>query len=504
MSRPLGLGLATATYAGGEVVARGIWFALVLALGCLLPQREFGAWSLLMALAGLLEISLTLGLHGPAVRWLYDRDEASYRRVLFTLATLWLVGSSALFAVLDQLGQHGFHHIVGVVPWESSGRMALGVAWLGACSAIPLAALSAQRQARRYAALRVLTIAGPALGVLGFLILGRKDADGVLVGQLAGGAIPALAALLLLLVASRPPLAWRELGGLLRFALPVLPHMMAQWVLSWSDRWLLERLVDLEAVAIYHLAYLPGLGVLMLGGALNRAWYPLLYRDLEALDQAEAQPGQPAFTSQACRQPAPRSDGGREAWQRLRTQAAAFTAAMATLGAGVALWAGEALRLLPAQGYDDSPGLVAFVVAGTSAALLYLLPHNLLYHHRRIGSIPWMTGAAACLNVGLNLALIPALGPLGAAVATLLAYTALAAMFWGQAHRVARPLLNLGGLLRAAGPGLAALVVAMLLGVAELAWPLRVGAELACTAGLGWAMHRSGALAALLALHGAR
>jgi len=489
------VGRATLTYASAELGARGAWFALVLILGIVLPQRAFGAWSLLLALAGLVEIGLTIGLHGPAVRWLYDRDDGSYREVLFTLMLLWLLASVGLALMLDPVGQAGFHHIVDGLPWHPFGRLTVALAWFGAASAIPLAVLAAGRQTHRYAALRVATVLGPVAGVLLALAMGAGSAFGILAGQLLGAAPLALLALAVGFAATRPRIAFDQIRPMLAFGLPVLPHMMAQWVLSWSDRWLLERILDLDAVAIYHMAYLPALGVLLLGGALNRAWYPMLYRQLEALDTAVAGPGPTRFSSAERSAEAPKTVPGHAIWSALQDESYAFVATLAGLGGAVALWAGELLRVLPLDGYGDSPGLVAITVAGTTASLLYLLPHNLLYHHRRTDRIPWLTGAAAGLNLILNLALIPWLGLWGAAVATVLAYALLAALFWLTAYRVSRPLLPVDALLSAIAPGLACLAVATLLGLLDpsLGWRLLI--ELAASVGLVVALVRSGAVA---------
>ncbi len=495
MSAPR-LGRATLTYAGGELAARGAWFALVLALGCILPQRQFGAWGLLVAAVGLLEIGLTAGLHSAAVRWLYDRGEDAYRGVLFTLLLLWLATSASLALVLALLGSSVFPWLTAGMPWRPHGHLVLMLAWLGAASAVTLAMLAARQRPGAHTGLRVATVLGPAVGVLLALALGARSAGLVLAGQLLGAAPVALLALGLGFAAARPRLLWREIGPILAFALPVLPHMMAQWVLSWSDRWLLGSLLDLEAVAVYHLAYLPALGVLLLGGALNRAWYPLLYRDLELLDRTEPAVGGRPFTARGAPDE-PTSAASRATWARLREESEAVLLAMACAGAGVALWAGELLRVLPTKDYEGSPGLVALVVTGTTLGLLCLLPHNLLYHHRRTAIIPALTALAAGANLGLNLLLIPPMGPAGAALATLLAYLLLAALFWWAAHRVARPLVRLDGLLRLfAAPG-AVSILAVILSALPLAWPLRLLSELLCILGLAWALWRGGALPSL-------
>jgi O-antigen/teichoic acid export membrane protein len=498
------LGRAAAIYVAAELGARLAWFGLVLGLGCLLSQRDFGAWSLLMALVGLLEIGLTLGLHGPAIRWTYDHSEQRYRRVLFTLLITWLAITLPLLLGLDRLGLLGFHRLVDQLGWASHGRVALGLAWAGAASAIPLAFLAARQRAGGYAGLRIATVLAPTAGVLVVLALGQRSTASVLTGQLLAALPVALVALALGFRASTPVFLRSELRPLLAFALPVAPHMLAQWVLSWSDRWLLERLMDLEAVATYHMAYLPGLGMLLLGGALNRAWYPLLFRELEGVDRAEAQGGEPAFSSAGSGLLAATTEEGRAGWERCRRQARAFVLLLVAVGAGVALWGGELLRWLPLQGYEGSPGLVALVVLGTTAASLYLPAMNQLYHHRHTGPIPWLTGLAAALNLGLNLLLIPRIGVLGAALATALAYLVLAALFHAAAARVSRPLLAFRETLSLAAPSALVLLGACALGALPLGHGWRVGLELLGTGLVIWAAVRSGALGELRGLLRAR
>ncbi len=70
----------------------------------------------------------------------------------------------------------------------------------------------------------------------------------------------------------------------LDFGLPLLPHSLAGWLLSVSDRWLLGLLLGvaaadaLAAVGVYSLGYQLGYAVSLVAISFNAAWLPFLYR----------------------------------------------------------------------------------------------------------------------------------------------------------------------------------------------------------------------------------
>src|SRR5690606_8327744 len=94
---------------------------------------------------------------------------------------------------------------------------------------------------------------------------------------------------------------------------------------------------------------------------------------------------------------------------------------------GLALPTPDGTRLLTDEpGYAGVEPLVLLIALGFLMNGLYFIAVNVLYAGGRTRTVAWSVAAAAALNAGLNLALIPPFGLVGAALATFLAYGALA------------------------------------------------------------------------------
>jgi O-antigen/teichoic acid export membrane protein len=110
------------------------------------------------------------------------------------------------------------------------------------------------------------------------------------------------------------------------------------------------------------------------------------------------------------------------------------------LGSGVCLVLTLLAQPLTAALYDPQyAGAAALFGYFAPAMLLWLLSPVLLKSQeigQKLGELPWLMLAAGLCNIGLNFALIPRLGTLGAALAMLVANAALgAACYWrGRQH----------------------------------------------------------------------
>jgi len=84
--------------------------------------------------------------------------------------------------------------------------------------------------------------------------------------------------------------------------------------------------------------------------------------------------------------------------------------------------------LLSQRVIADSWPYFAVLLAGMALASGYMPFSTLLLYARRPGAYTWLTLTVVLVNVVANAILIPALGPIGAAIATALAFVALAAL----------------------------------------------------------------------------
>lgn len=429
-------------YAGTEVGARVVRFAITIVLAHVLLQRDYGAWGLLTALIGLAAVVFEMGLGGVSARWYFDRPEPAFRRLVFTLLMLWGGASLLLVLLMDQVSGAVFDRWVDL-SYIPCGRVALAIAWCTSAAAIPMGILLARRRTAGVSLLSLGITLAPTLGILVVLVSGPITLENVLWGQLVGIGGVAVVALFLGVRMSSPGLERAQIVPVLAYGLPLVPHLLAQWVLASSDRYLLEHFLGLEMVAVYSLAYQIGTATPLLIHAVNRAWYPVLFRDLTRLDEVEPAVGGRPFSQVPHGTAGPTTEEGREIWRRVRTHTSAVAVLIVVVGLGVALFGDEILRPLLPDGYGDATLLIAPIGAGTMVYMLYLVPMNQLMFIRRNAMFPVMTLVAAVANIGLNLWLIPLFGARGAALATLAAYGVLLAICFAVARRRARSILPL-------------------------------------------------------------
>jgi O-antigen/teichoic acid export membrane protein len=166
-------------------------------------------------------------------------------------------------------------------------------------------------------------------------------------------------------------------------------------VLGSADRFILERLVSLEEVGIYNVGYQLGLGMSVMAGAANNTLIPLYGR---MLDSEKARRDVVVATTY-------------------------YAAAVVCVALGLSLFGEDLVTLFTPPSYHAAGSLIPWVVLGYVFFALYFPPTNLLaLTYGRSSVIGLATGLGAIVNVGLNFAVIPFLGIMGAAATTALTY----------------------------------------------------------------------------------
>ena len=104
---------------------------------------------------------------------------------------------------------------------------------------------------------------------------------------------------------------------------------------------------------------------------------------------------------------------------------------------GVSLLVRDVTEVLsPNPAFLAAESLVLPIALGFMAYGVYFIGMNVLYADGRTSAIAGGVALAATLNIVLNLLTIPRWGPMGAALATLVAYVALASGTMIRAHRL--------------------------------------------------------------------
>ncbi len=419
-------------YTIGSVVPRiGVFLLLpIYTLG--MGPAEFGIFSLMLTLAGLLTILYRLGLDGALLRFHFDIGNRRTAALYWTMAAITLVAGIALSLLIGAVAAPIFSTVFAGVTLVPYGWLAIGIALLMAFQYVPTTWFRAVEKPGRVVIFGLATFLGGAAVTL-WLVLGlHLGAVGGLLGQLASGVV-VIAVTLALLARRRPPGFDPELAEEgLRFGLPLVPHSIAGWVLNLSDRWVIGLTIGLSvaatqtAIGIYSLGYQLGQVVAVVAIALNTAWVPFFY----IRGEHELGP------------------------ELLREMTTLAIGALAILTAFVGVLAPEVVSVLAPRSWGADASIAALVTPLVAVACLvqgfYFMAVSPIFLQRRTAVLPIFTLAAGALNVGLNVLLIPRLGIVGAGWSTIAGYGALTigTLWWaGRGYRLTFDGLRLGAIL---------------------------------------------------------
>jgi O-antigen/teichoic acid export membrane protein len=447
---PRGETLATSTgiLVGSRLVMAAIgWAGSVLIVRSLSPA-DWGRFSFVFAFLYLISVVTELGVGRVAVGGMLDeeRDRARFLGTYVVLrACLGVLGYALAIAVVAAAG------------YSSDVVAATAVAGLVMVVATPSNALDVAYQAR--SAFRLVATAR---------VIGQGAQLALIVAiALHGGSlllfvIPAVINEIVVAVIKVRRLpreikpvygvdlaTWRAMMG---EAAPLAVGYIVATALSRIDMVMLSKLDDFEAVGVYGIAYKFADLVQFVSTALATPAMPLL---------VTAWPDDPARYHDTIR--------------RMVTIAALVGALVL---AGFLLFARPAISLLYGERYAEGDTATQLVVAAEVVGLFGAIAFTALVSTGRRRLYPIATAVALALNVGLNFWLIPRWSYNGAAIATIAAETALAAILIVAALRLPVRPLPLGSLAGAASAGLAALAAGY--AVDRIApWPL---AAVACVA----------------------
>lgn len=189
------------------------------------------------------------------------------------------------------------------------------------------------------------------------------------------------------------------------YGMPLVPKILAAWIISLSDRYMLALWEPTEQVAGYILSYQLGGSMVTIPMAFAMA---VLYPRILRID---------------------REQGGEVALKytyRLLRHYVRLIPLMFVLGCAVVI----PFMSFFYKAYETNIAVVALIVlAHVILGLTHFLSKEFELNGRTI-VISKSVGVAAIVNIALNLMLIPVLGILGAAVATLVAYAASIALIY--------------------------------------------------------------------------
>ena len=403
------LGKHTAVYGLGGLVSRILAVLLLPLYTTYLGPRGFGKIETVVAFTTVLVIVLRMGISSAFFRFYFDTKDEAHRTLVVRTSFWFTMGMATLGLVVGWALAPQISHLLFTTDSKANVvRAALVLLWAQMNYEQLTSLFRVEERSVSYVAATLANVIITVVATILLVAVWHKGAVGVIAGNFTG----TLAVFFVLLAYRRFQLGLEFNRPLFRqmqrFGLPLVPSGIALWVIDLSDRFFIVHMKGLTENGLYSIGVRIASAIVLLLTAFRMAWPAFAY-SIE--DDREAQ----------------------------RTYSFVLTYVVYVccwLALALGLLAPWIVKLITTKPFYPAQNVVAPLAFGVAAFGAYVVVQIGTGRARQTRSNWLVTGAAAAVNVTLNLVLIPPYGRMGAAIATVVAYTLLfIGMAW-RAHRV--------------------------------------------------------------------
>jgi O-antigen/teichoic acid export membrane protein len=399
----------TIVYGGGLLLKRGIGFFMIPVYTHYMNPSEYGLLEILELTGFIAAFFVGFGMLQAAYRFHADVEGAEAQRSVKTNAVLTVV----VLGTAVTLG------LLAVSPWIA--RISAGKAELAPLVVLLLLGVFVNelsqlllgffRLEARPVAYVVYSLSSTAVNLtlnIVFLVGLAMGPRGILLSTLISGFLLVVVLMARFLPGGGWEVDFKLMRRMFAYCLPFIPTGLMAFTVNFSDRYFLRAFTDMSTVGVYALGYKLG----MIGGFLVGAPFALVWK-AQAFEIAKEPNAQITYA-------------------RVMTY---YTAALLAVCAVLSVSAREIVALMAAPEYARAASIVPIIAWST----VFLAQESVVQVgtllKKRTVWLPVIYAGTMIINVGLNLLLIPHMGMMGAAWATVAALFFQVAMGYVVANR---------------------------------------------------------------------
>lgn len=408
----------SAIYLLSNVASAAIPLLLLPVLTRYLSPEEYGEVALFQTMLGLFGAFVGLSSHLFIARQYYDSSSLDEKSALNGSSVQVIIFSSLMLSVLIYSSEEWLGRLLGVSP---------AYLYLGVCVCFSLAIIQirlvcwqVEHSARKYGVMQV------GQGGLNFIlslllvVVLLKSADGRIWAQSA--------AVFIILVVSVRSL-YRDglmrfffvmpemLLGVLKFGIPLMPHVLGGFLLVAVDRLIVNSQLGLEATGVYMVGIQIAAGLALVFDGVNKAFLPWLYERLNKEDE--------------------------KADLVVVKVLYALVLAYLITGVLVSILLPHLLLVLVGERYSSVGDFIGWLIMGQVFSGVYLLFANFILYSKKTGFLSVASILCGITNVTLLLVLLGGNGVEGAAIAFFVAmFLRMLLALWGAVNRRSMPWLG--------------------------------------------------------------
>ena len=398
------LGTDTAIYGVSTILGRFLNFLLVPFYTNVLLPGEYGVAANVYAIIAFANVVYAYGLESAYFKYSSTREIGSETQN-FSTPFISLVLSSGVFSavLIACAGSLG-----GMLALPGDPRLVVacsaGMLFFDTVAVIPFAALRMGHKPALFGTLKFLNIAVNVACNIVLLLVFHAGMEGIFISGLIASAFTVVTLLPTIAKNFRWDFSRSLYRALLAFGLPYVPSGLAAIVIQVVDRPVMLYLTNKTTVGVYQANYRLGIFMMLIVSMFDYAWRPF-------------------FLSHAA------EPGAKKMFARVLTY---FVTATSFVLLVLSFFIGDIVRMKFSGHYLIHPsywGGLSIVPVVLLAYLFLGVYNNLvagIYIEKKTQKLPAITLAGAAANVAANFLLIPVMGMMGGAVATLLAYMVMA------------------------------------------------------------------------------
>jgi O-antigen/teichoic acid export membrane protein len=408
------LGTETAIYGISTIVGRFLTFLLVPFYTNVLPSTsDYGIVATVYAYIAFLNVIYGYGMESAFFRYA-SALEIGDTKQNFSTPFLSIFFTSLVFSGCLHVLAAPIAGLIGIGSgYASLIRYGAWILFFDALCLIPFASLRLQNHAKLFASIKLLNISSNiALNVL-LLLKFKLGVEGIFISGLASSTLTFL--LLVPIVRKQFQISLHRdlLRHLLRFGLPLVPAALSGIAIQVIDRPILKALTNESVVGVYQANYRLGIFMMLVVSMFDYAWRPF-------------------FLTTA------KEENAKEVFSRVMTY---FIVTASFIFLFFSFFIGDIVRIRVFGHYFIKPeywsglSIVPIVLCAYVFTGVYTVLVAGVHIEKKTHILPYTTGAGAIVNIVCNYLLIPPLGMLGAAYATLLSYMVMAVSLYVVVQR---------------------------------------------------------------------
>jgi O-antigen/teichoic acid export membrane protein len=180
------------------------------------------------------------------------------------------------------------------------------------------------------------------------------------------------------------------------FGIPLIPHSLGGWMITSTDRFFINSMVNVAATGVYTVGYQVGMIISLIATSFNQAWSPFLFEKLKENNMATK--------------------------IKIVKFTYLYNSGIIILALALSLVAPWFLKIFVSKNFYSAYKYVFWIALGYAANGMYFMVANYIFYVQKSYILAWVTFLTAVINVILNYFFIKSNGAIGAAQATTVSF----------------------------------------------------------------------------------